>query len=151
MDLTKVFPLVGLEIGAFTMGQAVPKVTSSKVAKHEKTHSDNRHAFIPFTFDIFRFLSPETLCLIGSWTLSSKRLILSSKKGLRRSLLHACLLCVIFFYKHIVNNKILNSRNFQTLKIKFGVSLIIIYSCKDGLKLLEFGRRSMQPFCTIQC
>jgi hypothetical protein len=61
VDLTEVSPLVRLEIRAFTVGQAVPKVASSKVAKHEKAHSDNQHTFIPFTFDIFGFLSPEVV------------------------------------------------------------------------------------------
>jgi len=34
------------------------------VAKHEKTCSDNQHAFIPFDFDTFGFLAPETVDLL---------------------------------------------------------------------------------------
>jgi len=40
------------------------KVVSSKVDKHEKTCSDNQHAFIPFVFDTFGFLAPEIVDLL---------------------------------------------------------------------------------------
>ncbi|MCI85244.1 auxilin-like protein, partial [Trifolium medium] len=51
MDLTGVSPLVGLRADAFTAGQTALKGASSKMTKHEKTCSDNQHAFIPFAFD----------------------------------------------------------------------------------------------------
>ena len=34
------------------------------MAKHEKACSDNQHAFIPFVFDTFGFLAPETVDLL---------------------------------------------------------------------------------------
>jgi len=37
---------VGLGVGPFTVGHAVLKAASSKVAKHEKTCYDNQYAFI---------------------------------------------------------------------------------------------------------
>ncbi|MCI06960.1 auxilin-like protein, partial [Trifolium medium] len=40
------------------------KAASSKVVKHEKTCSDNKHAFIPFAFDTFGFLAPEVVSLL---------------------------------------------------------------------------------------
>jgi hypothetical protein len=40
------------------------KATSCKVVKHEKTCFDNQHAFIPFVFDTFDFLAPETVSLL---------------------------------------------------------------------------------------
>jgi hypothetical protein len=46
------------------VGQAVLKVASSKVVKHEKTCFDNQHAFIPFAFDTFGFLVPEAASLL---------------------------------------------------------------------------------------
>ena len=64
VDLTGVSPRVGLAVGPFTVGQASLKVASSKVAKHEKTCSDNQHAFIPFVFDTFGFLAPEVVDLL---------------------------------------------------------------------------------------
>jgi len=64
VDLTRVSPLVGLGVGPFTVGQAALKAASSKVAKHEKTCSDNQHAFIPFAFDTFGFLAPEVVDLL---------------------------------------------------------------------------------------
>jgi hypothetical protein len=50
VDLTGVFPFVGLMTDDFTAGQTVIKAPSNKVAKHEKTCSDNQHVFISFTF-----------------------------------------------------------------------------------------------------
>jgi len=64
VDLTGVSPLLGLGVGPFTVGQAALKVASSKVAKHEKTCSDNQHAFIPFAFDTFGFLAPKAVGLL---------------------------------------------------------------------------------------
>ena len=64
VDLTRFSPLVGLGVGAFTVGQAALKVVSSKVAKHEKTCSDNQHVFIPFSFDTFGFLASEVVDLL---------------------------------------------------------------------------------------
>jgi len=34
------------------------------VVKHEKTYSDNQHAFIPFAFDTFGFLASEIVDLL---------------------------------------------------------------------------------------
>ncbi|MCI17816.1 auxilin-like protein, partial [Trifolium medium] len=51
VDLTGVFTFVGFRTGDFIVGQAALKAASSKVTKHEKTCSDNQHAFIPFAFD----------------------------------------------------------------------------------------------------
>jgi len=45
----------------FTVGQVALKVASSKVVKHEKACSNNQHAFIPFTFHNFGFLTPEVV------------------------------------------------------------------------------------------
>ena len=59
-----VSPLVGLGIRPFTVGQTALKAASSKVVKHEKTCSDNQHAFIPFAFDTFGFLAPEVVDLL---------------------------------------------------------------------------------------
>jgi len=64
VDLTGVSPLVGLGVGPFTVGHTALKAASSKVAKHEKTCSDNQHAFIPFAFDTFGFLAPEAVDLL---------------------------------------------------------------------------------------
>ena len=64
VDLTGVSPLVGLREETFTVGQAALKVASSKVAKHEKTCFDNQHAFIPFAFNTFGFLTSEAASLL---------------------------------------------------------------------------------------
>ncbi|KAL6545127.1 hypothetical protein OROHE_009792 [Orobanche hederae] len=64
VDLTGVSPLLSLRDGSFTVGQAALKAASSKVVKHEKACSDNQHAFIPFAFDTFGFLSPEAVDLL---------------------------------------------------------------------------------------
>jgi len=64
VNLTGVLPLLGLGVGAFTVGQAALKAASSKVAKHEKTCADNQHAFIPFAFDTFGFLASEVVDLL---------------------------------------------------------------------------------------
>ena len=48
VDLTGISPLVGLGTGAFRVGHAAFRVASSKMAKHEKGCSENRHTFIPF-------------------------------------------------------------------------------------------------------
>nr|GEZ43629.1 putative reverse transcriptase domain-containing protein [Tanacetum cinerariifolium] len=60
VDLTGVSPLVGFRENRFFAGQAALKVESSKVAKHEKACLENQHVFIPFAFDTFGFLAPET-------------------------------------------------------------------------------------------
>ncbi|KAK2454767.1 hypothetical protein QL285_002298 [Trifolium repens] len=62
--LIGVFPLVGLRVGDFIVGRAALKAASNKIAKHEKTCSDNQYAFIPFAFDTFSFLAPETVDLL---------------------------------------------------------------------------------------
>ena len=41
----------------FTVGHAVLKADSNKMAKHEKIYSDNQHTFIPFAFNTFGFLA----------------------------------------------------------------------------------------------
>jgi hypothetical protein len=64
VELTGVSPLVGLMADAFTIGQAAFKAGSNKVAKHEKSCSDNQHAFIQFLFDIFDFLALEVVSLL---------------------------------------------------------------------------------------
>jgi hypothetical protein len=64
VDLTRVSPLVGLGVWPFTVVQATLKAASSKAAKHEKTCSDNQHAFILFAFDIFSFQAPEVVYLL---------------------------------------------------------------------------------------
>ncbi|KAK2411257.1 hypothetical protein QL285_046551 [Trifolium repens] len=64
VDLTRVFPLVGLGVGDFTVGQTVLKAASSKMVKHENACSDNQHVFIPFAFDTFDFLAPEAVDLL---------------------------------------------------------------------------------------
>jgi len=46
------------------LGQTALKVVSSKIVKHEKPCSDNKHAFIPFAFDTFGFLAPEVVDLL---------------------------------------------------------------------------------------
>jgi hypothetical protein len=48
----------------FTVGQTTIKVVLSKVAKYEKTCSNNQHTFIPFVFDTFDFLTPEAVSLL---------------------------------------------------------------------------------------
>jgi hypothetical protein len=57
---------VGLTIGDFTVGQAAFKTASSKVVKHERACSENQHVFIPFSFDTFGFLAPETVDILKS-------------------------------------------------------------------------------------
>jgi len=64
VDLTEVSPLVGLRVGAFTVGHSALKAASSKVTKHEKACSDNQHTFIPFAFDAFGFLASEVADLL---------------------------------------------------------------------------------------
>jgi hypothetical protein len=64
VDLTGVSPLVGLGTRTFIAGHAALKAASCKVVKHEKACSDNQHAFIPFAFDTFGFLAPETVSLL---------------------------------------------------------------------------------------
>jgi len=59
VGFTGVSPFKGLGPGAFMVGKAALKVTSTKVFKNEKTYLDNQHAFITFVFDIFRFLAPD--------------------------------------------------------------------------------------------
>jgi hypothetical protein len=62
--LTRVSPLVELGVETFTVGQTTINAASSKVVKHEKTYSNNQHAFIPFAFDTFGFLALETVSLL---------------------------------------------------------------------------------------
>jgi hypothetical protein len=64
LDLIGVSPLVGLRAWDFIAGQAALKAATNKVTKHEKACSDNQHAFIPFVFDTFEFLAPETINLL---------------------------------------------------------------------------------------
>jgi hypothetical protein len=62
--LTGVSPLVGLWTEDFTARHATLKAASSKVAKHEKSCSENQHGFIPFAFDTFGFLALEVVDLL---------------------------------------------------------------------------------------
>jgi hypothetical protein len=55
---------LGLGVGDFTVGRTTFKAASSKMTKHEKACSDNQHVFISFAFDIFGFLTPETVNLL---------------------------------------------------------------------------------------
>lgn len=68
MNFNEVFPLVGLGLRGFTIGdQTTLKVVSSKVVlKYKKVCSDNQHAFIPFVLDTFGFLAPKTVDLLYS-------------------------------------------------------------------------------------
>jgi hypothetical protein len=59
LDLSEVFPLVGLRAGDFIAGQTALKAASNKVAKHEKAYSDNQHVFIPLVF-----VSPRSMNVI---------------------------------------------------------------------------------------
>ena len=114
MDLTGVSPLVDLGSGVFTVGQATLKTASFKVAKHQKVCMENRHTFIPFSFDTFGFLSPEAVELLNKVqhvmhsnvmtprsidVVFKKELVLSSKKGLRHNLsfVYPLSLCKTFF------------------------------------------------------
>ncbi|GKA09149.1 ARID DNA-binding domain-containing protein [Tanacetum coccineum] len=65
VDLTGVFPLVGLSSRGFTAGQAALKAALGKVTKHEKACIENQHLFIPFAFDIFGFLASEAVELLS--------------------------------------------------------------------------------------
>nr|GEW95801.1 auxilin-like protein [Tanacetum cinerariifolium] len=65
VNLTRVFPLMGLRSHGFTEGQATLKPTSCKVTKHEKACIENQHVFIPFEFETFSFLSPEAIELLS--------------------------------------------------------------------------------------
>jgi hypothetical protein len=60
VNLTAVFSLVELTTGNFTVEQTTLEAASSKVPKHTRVCSDNQHAFIPFAFDTFGFIAPET-------------------------------------------------------------------------------------------
>jgi hypothetical protein len=64
VNLTGVSLFVGLGTESFTVGQAALKVASCKVTKHDKACSDNQHAFIPFVFDTFCFLTPKVVSLL---------------------------------------------------------------------------------------
>ncbi|CAK8565893.1 unnamed protein product [Lathyrus sativus] len=64
LDLTGVSPLVGLRTGGFNVEQVTLKAASSNMVKHEKTCSNNKKDFIPFVFDTFGFLAPETIDLL---------------------------------------------------------------------------------------
>nr|GEY72894.1 putative reverse transcriptase domain-containing protein [Tanacetum cinerariifolium] len=65
VDLIGVSPLVGLSSRSFTAGRAALKAASGNVTKHEKACIENQHVFIPFAFDIFGFLAPETVELLS--------------------------------------------------------------------------------------
>ncbi|KAK2368629.1 hypothetical protein QL285_081812 [Trifolium repens] len=58
------FLTYGIEAKGFIVGQAALKAASSKVTKHEKSFSDNQHAFIPFVFDTFDFLAPGVVDIL---------------------------------------------------------------------------------------
>jgi hypothetical protein len=58
------FPLVGLEVGDFTVGRTALKATSNKMIKYEETCFDNQYAFISYVSDTCDFLAPETLNLL---------------------------------------------------------------------------------------
>jgi len=64
VDLIGVSPVVELAVGAFTVGQAALKSSSSKVAKYEKACSNNQHVFISFAFDTFGFPAREVVDLL---------------------------------------------------------------------------------------
>jgi hypothetical protein len=49
MDLTGVSPLVRLRTRDFIAGQAALKAASNKVAKYEKSYSDNQHNHLRLT------------------------------------------------------------------------------------------------------
>nr|GEV66082.1 putative reverse transcriptase domain-containing protein [Tanacetum cinerariifolium] len=65
VGLTGVSPLVGLSSRGFTAGQAALKAASGKVTQHEKACIENQHVFIPFAFDAFSFIVPETVELLS--------------------------------------------------------------------------------------
>ncbi|KAM0029283.1 putative exostosin [Helianthus debilis subsp. tardiflorus] len=65
VDLTGVSPLVGLKDKGFVVGQAVLKAEASKVAKHEKACRENLHVFLPFAFDTFGGLAPDSVRLLN--------------------------------------------------------------------------------------
>ncbi|GJX36638.1 hypothetical protein Tco_0248195 [Tanacetum coccineum] len=65
VNLIGVSPLVGLSSQGFIVGQAALKAASCKVTKHEKTCIESQHVFIPFAFDTFGFLAPETVELFN--------------------------------------------------------------------------------------
>ncbi|KAK2355210.1 hypothetical protein QL285_092639 [Trifolium repens] len=65
VDLTGVSPLVRLTNEDFTTGQAILKVASSIVVKHERACSDNQHAFIPFAFGTFDFIAPKAVDILN--------------------------------------------------------------------------------------
>jgi len=64
LKITKLHPL-----------RFIPSLVFTSGTKHEKACSDNQQVLIPFTFDIFDFLAPETVnpshrvkrvtCLLG--------------------------------------------------------------------------------------
>jgi hypothetical protein len=64
VDLTGVFPLVGLTTMDFTVGHAVLKAALNQVTKHKKTCSDNQYAIIHIVFDTFSFLTPEAVNIL---------------------------------------------------------------------------------------
>ncbi|MFS8020666.1 hypothetical protein Hanom_Chr16g01418311 [Helianthus anomalus] len=49
----------------FVVGQAVLKAEASKVTKHEKACLENQHVFVPFAFDTFGGLAPDTVRLLN--------------------------------------------------------------------------------------
>ncbi|CAK8572934.1 unnamed protein product [Lathyrus sativus] len=64
VGLTGASSLVGFRSVGFFVGQTALKAALSKVVKREKMYFDNQHAFMPFAFDTFGFLAPETMDLL---------------------------------------------------------------------------------------
>jgi hypothetical protein len=58
------FPTSGLRIENFIVEQTTLTATSNKIVKYKKTCSDNQHIFIPFAFNTFDLLAPETVNLL---------------------------------------------------------------------------------------
>jgi hypothetical protein len=71
------------------------KKKEKKVVKHEKTCSDNQHAFIPFSFDTFGFLAPEVVSP-RSLNIVFHRIDFAIQKGLTAQLVASLPLIQVF-------------------------------------------------------
>ncbi|KAL5717423.1 ditrans,polycis-polyprenyl diphosphate synthase [(2E,6E)-farnesydiphosphate specific] [Ranunculus cassubicifolius] len=57
--------MVGLGTGIFEVGQAAVRAATVKLEKHEAACASNQHVFIPFAFDTFGFLAPDSVQLLN--------------------------------------------------------------------------------------
>lgn len=64
VDLTEIFPHMGLKTRDFIVEQKFLKFVSNNMVKHEKVYYDNQRVFIAFVLDTFDFLALVTLNIL---------------------------------------------------------------------------------------